>query len=213
MIEENPQPNSYQSAIDCSVNILAQNDPAQMARRGGGMYQPEKSVILLPSLGQLLQVTFPGGFISFKNTINQPLWQWRLLATNYLGRADDTPLNREMTSFRELDGGNNFYPAFQEQTLAPLGWLADNIDITDLNNACLQLGGELHGWGDAGASFNFFPFFPVTIIFWQGDDELGASANMLFDGKANHYLHTEDISVVGNLLVDFLINLCRLQQG
>jgi hypothetical protein len=29
---------------------------------------------------------------------------------------------------------------------------------------------------------------------------------MLFDGSANHYLHTEDIAVTGFIIADFLIS-------
>ena len=206
--EGNP-PSAYKDAVDYSVKMFSGKDPAQMARCGGGMFQPEKSLILLSSLGQLLQITYPQGYTNFKNTVERPLWQWSFLAINYLWRADGTPLSGDLKSFREMDGGSAFYSAFQDQALSPLSKLADLKSTVELNNACMQLGGELHGWGDAGATLNFFPRFPVTVIFWQGDDEISASANLLFDQNANHYMHTEDIAVVGNLIVFFITELCR----
>ena len=202
------EPGNYQEAIDHGLQIFSSKDPAQMARRGGGMYRPESSSILLPSLGQLLKVDYPGGDITFKETEIKPLWQWRLLAINYLGRANGIPLSGEFCSFRDLEGGNAFQPAFVNQTISRVSRLADAKNPADLNNACLQLGGELHGRGDAGANINFFPCFPVTVIMWKGDQEISASANILFDQTANHYLHTEDVAVVGDLIADFLCNLC-----
>lgn len=207
-MQENDDPGPYCSAINHSLEIFAQKDPVQMARRGGGMYQPENSRILLPSLGQLLQISYPDGEVTFKGTPKQPLWQWSLIATNYLGRAEGTPLSGELISYRELDGGYAFYPAFLNQTLTRLSRMAEEKDPANLNNACLQLGGELHGRGDAGAKLNFFPHFPVHVIFWKGDDEVAASANLLFDRTANLYLHTEDVAVVGSLVVYFLGQLC-----
>ena len=202
-------PAAYEDAINYSLQIFMEKDPAQMARYGGGMFRPEKHLILLPTLGQLLQVICPQGIVNFKDTVEKPLWQWSFLAINYLGRADGTSLSGEFISFRELEGGSTFYPAYQEQTLSPLSKLAGQKIPVDLNNACLQLGGDLHGRGDAGATLHFFPRFPITVIFWQGDEELAASANLLFDQKANHYMHTEDIAVAGNLVVHFLSELCR----
>lgn len=200
---------SYGNAIEYSLNTFSQKDPAQMARRGGGMYQPEKSVILLPALGQLLQISYPQGEVTFKGTEVKPLWQWRLLATNYLGRCDGEQLTGDLISFRELDGGNAFYPAFLNQTIKQLNQPVEEKSSAELNNTCLQLGGELHGKGDAGAHLNFFPRFPITVIFWKGDEEIDASANLLFDEKANHYLHTEDVAVVGSLVVYFITELCK----
>ncbi len=208
-MQEKRDPGSYKGAMENSVKILTQKDPVQIARWSGGMYRPDFSSLLLSSLGQLLQVELPQGEVYFKGTQQKPLWQWRLITTNYLGRAHGTPLAGNLISFRELEGGGTFLPAFQKSAIARLVKIAEENSIADINNACLQLGGELGSRGDAGALLHFYPRFPVTVVFWKGDEEIVSSANLLFDETANHYLHTEDIAVVGELVAYFLERLCR----
>lgn len=42
-------------------------------------------------------------------------------------------------------------------------------------------------------------------MFPYKDEEIGGSANILFDASADCYLHTEDIAAAGNLVSYFLI--------
>jgi len=44
-----------------------------------------------------------------------------------------------------------------------------------------------------------------VVKIWMKDEELPGSANILFDSSANHYMHTEDIALAGELVVEFLI--------
>jgi hypothetical protein len=44
---------------------------------------------------------------------------------------------------------------------------------------------------------------------WQGDAELSASANILFDGSAGSILTTEDLVVVAGFLADKLVKEAR----
>lgn len=199
---------AYQAATEQSLKVFKQKDPARMARLGGGWYHPERSSILLPSLGQLLEVKCPEGTVNFKETSFSPLWQWSLITTNYLGQTKGSQPTGNLISFRELEGGQTFFPAFQNNTVSRLNRLPERADLVEINNACLQLGGELSDRGDAGARINFFPRFPITVLFWKGDEEVSSSASLLFDENANCYLHTEDIAVAGALVAYFLSRLC-----
>lgn len=42
------------------------------------------------------------------------------------------------------------------------------------------------------------------------DLEMDGSANLLFNASANHYLHTEDITALGSIIISFLIKQYEL---
>ena len=52
---------------------------------------------------------------------------------------------------------------------------------------------------DASMEIPALPKIPLTYIIWGGDDEIQASANILFDSSASQYLPTEDLAVLGEL--------------
>ena len=54
--------------------------------------------------------------------------------------------------------------------------------------------------GDASVRIDAFPKLPVTVVLWEGDQEIPGNANILFDETAPLLLAMEDLSVVGNLV-------------
>lgn len=100
-----------------------------------------------------------------------------------------------------------FYPAFEKMGIAQLtNSLADNnVNIDKVKEACLALDGTLDEDARLQVSFWLLPRFPVTVQIWPGDEEIGGSANILFDASATHYLHIEDIVVAGDQVARFLI--------
>ena len=63
------------------------------------------------------------------------------------------------------------------------------------------MGGEGGTHGDASAVIRPFPRVPMTLIVWTGDDELPPNAKVLFDDTAEEYLTTEDIAVLGDVVL------------
>lgn len=124
---------------------------------------------------------------------------------HYLGRADNTPLTGELITYRETDQGQVFYSAFYKTCILPLAERLAGEDPQKIKRACGDLGGVCENTNDITAFFSFFPRFPVTVKIWLKDEELTGSANILFDSSANHYMHTEDIALAGELISRFLI--------
>ena len=62
------------------------------------------------------------------------------------------------------------------------------------------MGASIQTIGDASVRIDAFPKLPVTVVFWEGDQEIPGSANILFDETAPRLLAMEDLSVVGNLV-------------
>ncbi|MEL7566245.1 MAG: DUF3786 domain-containing protein [Dehalobacterium sp.] len=195
---------SYQNTYDHTLRIFASKDPATMAYNSGTKFDIATSVFSFESLGQKLEVKFPQGTILFRGSHLSPLWPWRLIILNHLARADNTPLSGQLIPFRETESGNIFHPAFLKRSIDPLISNFANKPVEKIKSACRQLGAQFQEGADVCALFDFLPRFPVMFKIWLKDEELDGSANILFNGAANHYLHTEDIAVVGSIMVNFL---------
>lgn len=203
---------SYRTAFEYSLRNFTSKKPGEMAKNSGSTFDPKKSTITLQSLGQWIDVKYPEGKISFSNSGHSPVWNWSLLILNYLSRADNTPVSNRLISYRELESGQVFYPAFLRESIKPLVSKISQEPADRIMQACLKLGARLEEKADVCAVFDFLPRFPITVKIWLKDEEIGGSANILFDAGANHYLHTEDIAVAGNLVSYFLIKQYELMQ-
>ena len=122
---------------------------------------------------------------------------------HYLVHAQNQPLTNKLISFRELWGGNEYYYAFNNRVLKPLiGYFSEKPELL-IKSGC-ALGGEKIEKGEFGVSIPVLPRVPITVLLWTGDDEVQASANMLFDASANDQMETEglvwlSIATVGEL--------------
>jgi len=130
----------------------------------------------------------------------------QILTLHYLLGSGKAQLANRLVSFRDLEGGAMYYAAFK----------ARSIDLL-----VREFGGrpdQLRHVGDAiraervetsgiGMRISFFPKLPITVHLWPGDDEVPASANLLFDASAASILQTEDLSVAAGVLVRRLVEL------
>ena len=58
--------------------------------------------------------------------------------------------------------------------------------------------------GDAAFAFDALPRVRVAAVYYAGDEDFPATANVLFDESASHYLPTDALAGVGSALVDRL---------
>jgi hypothetical protein len=69
------------------------------------------------------------------------------------------------------------------------------------------LDGEKEKYGSASVTIRVLPMVPVTFVLWEGDDELEASGNILFDASVENFLPAEDIVCAGSFGVYELMRL------
>lgn len=203
----------YQEAFRKALANFSHQDPEIMASLSNTTYDPTQGLFTVPSFGQTIHVHYPDGKVTFANSDLLPLMGWRLVLLNYLGRADGTPLAKRLISYRELESGTVYYPAFQRESILPLGrWIKDKNQAI-LEQAIAHLGGTPGSNADLATVLPALPRVPVTVKMWFPDEELPGSANVLFDATANHYLHTEDLAVLGGYAVAFLIKEYQIRMG
>lgn len=109
----------------------------------------------------------------------------------------------EWVSFKDIWGGESYFPAYRENTIRPLierlqrdpeGLL--RIMVESFKGKIVEGEG-----GDVAVEFVAFPDVLVRILMWRGDDEFSPEATILFDKNLTDILTTEDIAALLYLIV------------
>lgn len=79
-----------------------------------------------------------------------------------------------------------------------------------LQAACDALGGKPGPAGDVSAVFPAFPFFPVCLQFWDGDEEFPPALQILWDSNALAFVHYETLWYMSTFLCGQLQRQCGL---
>jgi hypothetical protein len=127
----------------------------------------------------------PDGPVSAGTTVG-------ILILHYLLHAVKRPVSGRLISFREVRGVSGYYPTFHKRAILPLQGTFEGCPDA-LVKAGLALGGETSAFGDASTTLHILPLVPITYVVWRGDDEIPASASILFEETVTSYLPGEDV--------------------
>jgi hypothetical protein len=214
---------TYGPALDKARQAFAHIEPQQTAAHAAVAYEPSALAepdgslqpaglnngrFLIPFLGTLYHVTWPDGHALRAADGQEADIATRILLLHYLLTADGTPMVDRWIAFRNLPGGMGYDAAFQGRANQRLA-RTFGTDPTAFEAAARALGGQPLAFGDAAFMFRLLPRVWLGIVLYLADDEFPASANVLFDASASHYLATEDLAVLGGLLAGRLIKAAR----
>jgi hypothetical protein len=128
-----------------------------------------------------------------------------VLVLHYLVTSKAKTLRNKLITYRELPDGMVFYNAFRSIAIEPIAQEFGE-DLDRFETHADALGGRKVKLGEIAFEFKIFPRVPVTYLLWGGDEEIPASANILFDESASEQLHTEDLAEVGEVITHHLIH-------
>lgn len=205
------QTSQRELALALAREKLRATAPLEVAYRAGVYYQPESEVsgyFELRCLQRLLRVSYPEGLV-WQVDAQGPLGHaMQLVVLHYLTCADGHPLAGRWVTFRELPNGLVYDKAFRARVEPPL-LAAFGAEPGRLVKAARALGGNALAFGDVAFEFYVLPRLPMAVILYTGDEELSSTVSVLYDGAAGHYLPTEDLAVLGGLLVGRLLKLAE----
>ena len=112
-------------------------------------------------------------------------------------------LSGEWISFKEIEGGEAYYPAFYNSVIKPL-LIRYGDNPESIYSAVTALNGRRLTEGDVSVEFVTFQDVRVRIIFWKADSEFGPEANILFDKNITKIYSMEDIAVFAHFVVSQL---------
>lgn len=197
----------YGPALDRAVCDLQALDSWLVALRSDTKYTKlteSSGQIEVRFWGKDYVVHHPEISIEEVETGEEPPIAIQILILHYLINADGTRLADHWISFRELPGGRVYHAAFRQRADLRLAQ-AFGSDLDGFVAAAEALGGERLSYGDASFLFPMFPRLRLAAILHLADEEFPASASVLFDAAASHYLPMEDLAVLGGMLAGRLI--------
>ncbi len=165
-------------------------DPAEAAINAGACYNLDKQTITVKFMGDDYDVQHPGGRVTGPGGEETSLYL-AIIILHYLVTAKGTPLTGRWIAFRHLPGGDIYIEPFQNRAVNPfLKKFGDNPE--EFKKAALSLGGSEIKQSGISMVIYVLPRVPICFTTWPGDEELPASATILFDEAASSYLPTED---------------------
>jgi hypothetical protein len=193
---------AFRQAWEMASQRFAKNtDLAALCRMSGATPANEagQKSLLLNYLNQPCKVILPD--VDVVPCGDVPLTpRDKLLILHYLNTADGSPMTGKPVTFKELPDGIVYYPTYVKRTIKPLiDRFASSPEM--LAGAAGTFGGLKADTGDYSFRFAALPRVNLTLTLWPGDEELPSEGNIFFDSSITHYLPTEDITVMCEILV------------
>ena len=183
---------------------LEGRDPAELARLAGAEHHGGE--LRLRLFDREYRIPHPE-LVAYEQEGGEPApEEVQALLLDYLRRADGTLPTGEWLAFRELEGGQFYFRAFQ-------GYAGDSLvreignDLEGFRRAADRLGGEPLEFGDASFKIKVLPHLWMAVVYWQGDEEFPPRASVLFDTAAARYLPTDGLAILGRWLCAKLLKL------
>jgi len=204
--------NSIRPRIETAREVLRQQDCDALARSSGATREVEDLVLSL--FATPLRITVPG-FEILSADATPCLEETQILILDYLthsGSASVSPAAcSDWIGFQELPDGAFYAKAFRSYTSDVLESRM-NGDIDRFRLACERFGGTFFSLGDAAFSFCALPAVKLAVVWWAGDDEFPAHANVLFDRAAAHALPIDGMAALGSLLCRGLLSTIQAEE-
>jgi len=185
---------------------LREMDGRLLAVRAGAQWQAGE--IRLRFLGEEYAIAWPEMTIRRVEEGVEALPDVQVILLTYLRNANGTPPTGSWISFRELPDGLFYHRAFQAYAGDRLAQRLGN-DLSSFRRAAEQLGGRREPMGDASYGFQVLPHIWLAAVVWRGDEELPASARILFDEACSRYLPTDLLASLGRRLVNRLLRAAQ----
>lgn len=197
----------YQQARDLAAEELA-GEPLEKIALRSGFECLGPDTLVVPFLDRVYHVTRPAfDFADAAEPSAEIPLQEQVLILHYLQHSQPK-LSGKWVAYREIPGAGFYFGAFVKRAVDPLK------KVFGSNGEAFQrAAGNLRArpieTGSYGFEFMVFPFAPIQMILWEGDDEFPAEANILFDESVGTYMSPEDAAWLASLTVYRLMALSR----
>ncbi|MFZ5942930.1 MAG: DUF3786 domain-containing protein [Bacillota bacterium] len=206
-MEKNLREGWLTSAFQQSRERMQQFSPEEISQRTLLNYDRSRNCFSVNSFGHNIEIFYPGGEMSLINSEQKTISiYWELILLNYLSHAVDIPLQKQWVSYRELEHGNLYYPNIRNHVLERLGSFFSECDKDLLKDLLNRLGFAIVDTkADLAARGEFVPRIPVLIQFWDGEEGISSTCQILFDITTSEQMHIEDTGALCRLVKDLII--------
>jgi len=207
-----PDPDRFTKRIDELKKRLQFASPDVLAQFTGATYLPvtEWSGFFEFNLwNQPIRLSFPEFCVSNQQKERSVPIMDIALILYYFSTSDGTAIKNKWISFSDLPNGRFYDQAFQGYSGMLLAQ-SFREDITRFSKSAEKIGGLVENHGDASYKFMALPRVPILVTYWLGDEDFSASARILFDASASHYLPTDAYAILGSGLTRQLLKTIKI---
>ena len=201
---------NYEKVFRQYQEWFLQDNPRETADFLG--LKTDREYLYIPFFGELCTITLKDGNIGKADGSAVPV-EDRLTIMQHLHyhKKDDRESTKQVP-FREIKEAAVFEKAYQKSALLPL---VRNFSgkTKELLRAGLSIKGKQERFGDVSFTLQAFPKISLTYIFWDGDEEFPASANILFDDQIANWTHPESVPVLAETGTRKLIEAAGGERG
>ncbi len=160
----------------------------------------------IESFGQLIEITYPEGQIITQGS-NNPALDQRLLLLNYLSYSKNVPFSGQWVSYRDLPHGNVFYLNIKKNVINALGDFFSSCNNVILRQSLTEGGFTLlPAKADIAAKGFFTPRIPILLQFWEGEEDIPSTCQILFDSTITEQMHIEDSAALCGIIKNQVIS-------
>lgn len=198
---------AYKKAFDQSRSRLHSFRPEEIQQKSLCKYDPATQVFSLESLGHTLEISYVDPEVTFGGLKERVPMEWALIGLNYLSSSKDIVIENELVTYRDLPLGNVFFPNIKKNVLKVLADYYSDSDKEKLSSTLAGLGfQQVDSSADLTVNGYFAPRVPIMLRFWEGDDEIPSSCQILFDKSISEQMHIEDIAALCGIVKNLILS-------
>lgn len=187
-------------ALQRAIEEMKGVTPYAVASKSGTDFDGKR--FRIPFLNRVFLVHHPEVKITEEGK-SAPVPQYiEIILLHYLLQSRGAAVADEWIAYRQLPGASLFQARFNQMAMKPLLSAFEN-NLEGFKKAGAAVGGtQITRTGDAAFKFMALPKITIACIYYQGEEGIPSSVNILFDAAAPEYLPTEDLSLLGVYLVN-----------
>jgi hypothetical protein len=177
---------------------LLELDGQKTAQRAKCRYLPNPQRYVITFLNREYVVSLP------EKKVLSAGFAEELCILTYLINSQDLPVADKLSTAQALPEGQFFFRGPHKLSTEKLGEVFGQCperlyEVTD------EFGAKRREFGDASIELYVLPRVPLTIVIWQGDEEFGSRASILFDETAAAQLPLDALWAAVDLAIKALV--------
>ncbi|MBY2478536.1 DUF3786 domain-containing protein [Clostridioides difficile] len=204
-MDEKLTKSNYNVPFDYAREKFKELDPHTISKLSDIPFNSNSNKFTLNFFDRQYIIDYPSGEVWNGNDDICKNFELKILIIRYLINAKGIPRTNKYVTFKEIPGGNVYYPNFLNRTLSRLSEVfASQIDKYKL--VMESIGAEKVNMGDLAYKFTYMGNTSMIFILWFGDDEFPPNSNILFDSNIIYYFNAEDLAVVPDTAIDAILS-------
>jgi hypothetical protein len=202
----------YRTAVALAKEQLKTRDPHVVAELSGGSLRTDssgKTALVFQFLDRRASVIWPELDVLIEASQEEIPVQQQVLALHYLNGAVGSQITGEWIAYQELPDGKFYVDAFQRRAKIPMVQAFGHRPELLVKLAREKYNTVPFNQGDHSVVVQAFPWVPVALVLWEGDDEFPPEGTFLFDRSISRILSAEDIAWLAGMIIYPLVGMAK----